>query len=426
MAGYFRRFIEGFSKIAGPMMKLLWKITLFVWTEECETSFQTLKDKLTITHVLAVPEIGKDFMVYCDASKNGIGCVLMQDRKVIAYRSRQLRPHEVNYPTHDLELAAVVFALKGWRHFLYGAKGKLYTDHKSLKYFFTQKELNMRQQRLLELIKDYDFTINYTPGKANVVADALSKKSTDTQPLSRELPKELLMDLERLEIQCLEVKSLGSLSAMKVMEERQSDLKYTIFRRQEEDPFIEEEIRRIEGGRPSEFRLGDFRSLWFHNRLRVPDIPKIKDLILKEAHETPYSIHPGSTKMYMDIEELFWWNNMKREIAKFVSECHTCQRVKAEHQSPAGLMQPLNIPKWKWEEIGMDFITGLPLTPKKKDMIWGIVDRLTKSAHFLAVNQEDSREKLVDLYVQEIVSKHGVPKTIVSDRGSVFTSAFWK
>jgi hypothetical protein len=149
-----------------------------------------------------------------------------------------------------------------------------------------------------------------------------------------------------------------------------------------------------------------------------------KKLILKEAHETPYSIHPGSTKMYMDLKELFWWNNMKREIAKFMSECHTCQRVKAEHQSPAGLMQPLDIPEWKWEEIRMDFIIGLPLTPKKKDMIWVTVDRLTKSAHFLDVNQKDSREKLVNVYVQEIVSKHRVSKTIVSDRGSIFTLSF--
>jgi hypothetical protein len=245
-------------------------------------------------------------------------------QEVIAYGSRQLRPHEVNYLTHDLELAAVVFALKGWRHFLYGAKCELYTDHKSLKYFFTQKELNMRQRRWLELIKDYDLTINYTPRKANFVADALSRKSTDTQSMSREIPKELLMDLERLDIQCLEVESLGSLSTMKVMEERQSDLKNTVIHRQNQDPFIEEEIRRIEEGRPSEFRLGDFNSLWFYNRICVPDIPEIKQLILKEAHETPYSIHPGSTKMYMDLKELFWWNNMKREIAKFVSECHTC------------------------------------------------------------------------------------------------------
>ena len=181
MVGYYQRFIEGFSKIAGPMTKLLKKNDPFIQTEKCEASFQTLKEKLTAAPILAVPELGKDYTVYCDESKNGIGCVLMQDRKVIAYGSRQLRPHEVNYPTHDLELAAVVYALKSWRHFLYGAKCELYTDHKSLKYFFTQKELNMRQHRWLELIKDYDLTINYTPGKTNVVADALSRKNTDNQ-----------------------------------------------------------------------------------------------------------------------------------------------------------------------------------------------------------------------------------------------------
>jgi hypothetical protein len=246
MAGYYQRFIEGFSKIAGPMTKLLRKNTPFEWSEKCEESFQELKKRLTTAPILAVPETGKDYTVYCDASKNGLGCILMQDQKVIAYGSRQLKPHEVNYPTHDLELAAVVFALKQWRQFLYGVKCELYTDHKSLKYFFTQKELNMRQKRWLELIKDYDLTINYTPGKANVVADALSRKSTETQLMDRELPKELLKDLERLEIQCLEVKSLGSIFTMRVMEERQSDLKYTIFRRQDEDPFIAEEIRRIE------------------------------------------------------------------------------------------------------------------------------------------------------------------------------------
>jgi ribonuclease HI len=243
------------------MTKLLRKNTPFEWSEKCEESFQELKRRLTTAPILAVPETGKDYTIYCDASKNGLGCVLMQNRKVIAYGSRQLKPHEVNYPTHDLELAAVVFALKQCRQFLYGTKCELYTDHKSLKYFFTQKELNMRQKRWLELIKDYDLTINYTPRKANVVADALSRKSTETQLMDRELLEELLKDLERLEIQCLEVKSLVSIHTMRVMEEKHSELKYTIFRRQDEDPFIAEEIRRIEEGRPSEFRLGDFNSL---------------------------------------------------------------------------------------------------------------------------------------------------------------------
>src|SRR4051812_5699768 len=172
----------------------------------------------------------------------------MQDRKVIAYGSRKLKPHEVNYPTHDLELATVVFALKGWRHFLYGSRCELYTDHKSLKYFFTQKELNMRQKHWLELIKDYDLTINYTPRKANVVADALSRKSADIQPSNRELPKELQMDLERLELQFIRTEVLGGLATMQVVAEQDSDLKQEIFRHQEEDPFIAEEIRRISQG----------------------------------------------------------------------------------------------------------------------------------------------------------------------------------
>ena len=172
----------------------------------------------------------------------------MQDRKMISYGLRQLKPHEVNYPTHDLELAAVVFALKGWRHFLYGARCELYTDHKSLKYFFTQKELNMRQKRWLELIKDYDLTINYTPGKANVVADALSRKSADIQPSNRELPKELQMDMDRLELQFIKTEVLGGLATIQVVAEQDSYLKHEIFRHQAEDPFIAEEIRRISQG----------------------------------------------------------------------------------------------------------------------------------------------------------------------------------
>ena len=175
-AGYYRKFVEGFSRIAKAMTQLLRKDQKFEWTQKCEDSFQELKKKLTTAPVLVMPDVTKSFDVYCDASRLGLGCVLMQEGKVVSYLSRQLRPHEENYPTHDLELVVVVFALKTWRSYLVGHRCEIYTDHKSLKYIFTQKELNMRQRRWMELIKDYDIGIHYHPGKANVVADALSRK----------------------------------------------------------------------------------------------------------------------------------------------------------------------------------------------------------------------------------------------------------
>ncbi|KAL0537612.1 hypothetical protein IC582_026595 [Cucumis melo] len=183
LAGYYRRFVENFSRIATPLTQLTRNGVPFVWSKACEDSFQTLKQKLVTAPVLTVPDGSGSFVIYSDASKKGLGCVLMQQGKVVAYASRQLKSHEQNYPTHDLELAAVVFTLKIWRHYLYGEKIQIFMDHKSLKYFFTQKELNMRQRRWLELVKDYDCEILYHPGKANVVADALSRKVSHSAAL---------------------------------------------------------------------------------------------------------------------------------------------------------------------------------------------------------------------------------------------------
>ncbi|GJW82032.1 putative reverse transcriptase domain-containing protein [Tanacetum coccineum] len=182
LVGYYRRFIEGFSKIAKPMTKLTQKKIQFVWGDKQEAAFQLLKQKLCSAPILALPEGSEDFIAYCDASKKGLGAVLMQREKVIAYASRQLKIHEKNYTTHDLELGSSMFPLKIWRHYLYGTKCTVFTDHKSLQHILNQKELNMRQRRWLELLSDYDCEIRYHPGKANVVADALSRKERD-QPL---------------------------------------------------------------------------------------------------------------------------------------------------------------------------------------------------------------------------------------------------
>ena len=153
---------------------------------------------------------------------------------------------------------------------------------------------------------------------------------------------------------------------------------------------------------------------------------ELKNLIMQEANDTLYSIHPGGTKMYQDLKEGFWWHGMKREIATYVAKCDVCQRVKAEYQRPAGLLQPLKVPEWKWDKVGMDFITGLPRSNRGHDSIWVIVDHLTKVAHFIPVKTTYDGNRLAALYIDRIVSLHGVPKEIVSDRGTQFTSRFWK
>jgi hypothetical protein len=200
LAGYYRRFINDFSKIAKPMTRLLEKNKDFDWTEECQASFEEMKKRLTSAPVLILPDITKMFDIYCDASRQGLGCVLMQDGKVVSYASRQLRKHEENYPTHDLELAAVVHALKIWRHYLIGHRCEICSDHKSLKYIFTQTNLNLRQRRWLELIKDYDLDINYHPGKANVVADTLSQRKYCKATFGRRMRPELRREIKYLNL----------------------------------------------------------------------------------------------------------------------------------------------------------------------------------------------------------------------------------
>jgi hypothetical protein len=189
-----------------------------------------------------------------------------------------------------------------------------------------------------------------------------------------------------------------------------------------EDAKLKEIRQLIRDNKTSDFSEDSQGTIWFGKRICVPNQKPIKESILREAHDSAYSIHPGNTKMYKDLKTRYWWYGMKRDIAEYISLCYNCQRVKAEHQRPAGLLQPLKIQEWKWEEIRMDFIVGLPRTQAGYDSIWVIVDCLTKVAHFIPVKTTYSGAKLVELYMSRIVCLHGVPKKIVSDRGSQFTS----
>nr|GEU82194.1 putative reverse transcriptase domain-containing protein [Tanacetum cinerariifolium] len=348
-------FIEGFSKTVKSMMKLTQKGIKFDWGEKEENAFQLIKQKLCSAPILALSEGSKDFVVYCDA-------------------------HTKNYTTHDLELGSVVFALKIWRHYLYGTKCMVFIDHKSLQHILDQKELNMRQRRWLELLSDYDYDIRYHPGKANVVAIALSRKER----------------IKPLRVRAL-VMTIGLDLPWKILEAQIEALKPENLEKEDVCGMIRKDI-------PTEkLEPRADGTLCLNGRSWLPCYGDLRSVIMHESHKSKYSIHPGSDKMYQDMKKLYWWPNMKANIPTYLA-----------------------IPEWKWDNITMDFITKLPKSPQGFDTIWVIVDRLTKSAHFLPIRENDPLDKLAKLYLNRIVARHGILVSINCDRDGRFTSNFWR
>ena len=398
------------------MTQLTGKDVKFVWSEECEKCFSALKDMLTSAPILVLPEADQPYVVYTDASITGLVCVLTQHGKVIAYASRQLRKHEGNYPTHDLEMAAVVFALKIWRSYLYGAKVQILTDHKSLKYIFTQLELNLRQRRWMEFVADYDLDIAYHLGKANLVADSLSRRGAE---VSTEKEADMLEGM----VKSLHLNTLASEDEPLGLEAvNQADLLTRIRQAQG----LDENLQRVARNDKTEYQIAQDGTVLVHGRISVPNVREFKEEIMSQSHQSKFSVHPGLNKMYKDIKRYYHWVRMKTDVAEWVAKCPTCQLVKAEHQVPSGLLQSLPIPEWKWDHITMDFVSGFPTTRNRKDSVWVVVDRLTKSAHFIPIKKTDGVEPLVQIYMDEIVRLHGMPASIVSDRDPRFTSYFWK
>jgi hypothetical protein len=394
---------------------LLKKGNKYIWNDACDEAFKILKKLLTTSHVLAQPDTTKPFDGYCDASGTSLGGVLIQEGRVISYSSRQLRHHEEHYPTHDLELAAVVMALRTWHHYLLGNVVHIYTDYKSLKCIFTQPDLNMRQRKWLELIKDYELEVHYHPRKANIVVDALSHKA-HCNYLSA-----VCLTREESSTQVLPNPSLFNITLMPT-------LRAEITAAQKDDEGMDHIKRRMRDGDPNVacFREDAEGTLWFKERLVVPKKEELKKKILDEAHTSRYSIHPRSTKMYHDLRQQFWWTRIKHKTAHYVSKCDTYRKVKADYMKPRGLLQLLSIPEWKWDDICMDFIVGLPLTAHKFDSIWVIVDRLSKSAHFILVHTHYDVRRYAEIYIARVLCLHGVPKMITSDRVSQFVARFWE
>jgi hypothetical protein len=299
-----------------------------------------------------------------------------------------------------------------------GNKCELFTDHKSLKYFFSQTELNMRQRRWLELIKDYHVEINYHPSKANVVADALSRKTYCNNLMVKEEQPALHEELEKLRIKIVDHGQVNELRVTYDLEDR-----IRIAQKSCADIKVLQEL--MKEGKVEDYHLDEQGTVWLKGQICVLQDKALLEQIMREAHDSRYSIHRGSTKMYKDLKTRYWWKDMRRDIAHYLACCGTCSRVKIEHQKPAGLLKPLEIPVWKWGDISMDFVVGLPRTPKGNDSVWVIVDRLTKVAHFVPVKTRYATEKLADLYVEHILRLHGAPRSIVSDLGPQFVAKFW-
>jgi hypothetical protein len=256
-----------------------------------------------------------------------------------------------------LELAAVVHALKIWCHYLLGNTCHLYTDHKSLKCIFTQSELNMRQRKWLELIIDYDLEIHYHPGKANVVANALSRKASYHCFTVRTPDTTLCQEMEKLNLGMIQHETLTQLKLESVLLQRIIDAQRT-------DKGMKHIHEKIEADKANCFRKVDQGIISFNDRIVVTKDAEVRQQILDEAQLSQYSIHPGITKMYRDLKQHYWWTKMKIEIARYVARCDTYRRVKAMHMKTTGPLQFLPIPTWKWEDISMDFIVGLPRTLK--------------------------------------------------------------
>jgi hypothetical protein len=319
LVGYYRIFIKGFSKIAHPITSLQKKGVKFNWTLDCEKIFQHLKQLLTSAPILRIANPNEDFIVCIDSCKEGLGGVISQNGFVICYESRKLNKHERHYATHDLELTAIVHALRKWRHYLMGKSFEIRTNHNGMKYLIDQPTLNARQSKWLEFLSEYDFDIKHIKGKENKVSDALSRRVHELHVTTISMYQSYLKDI--------------------IIEATKSDLKY------------KELVEKLQGGnlqqKIEEYKLDNDENLICRGKIYVPNSHELENLILREIHNIPYVGHPRYQKAIAAVRSQYYWPGMKKEVADFISKCLECQKVNDEHRKPIGLLQTLPILEWK-------------------------------------------------------------------------------
>ena len=419
LANYYRRYVEHYAHIATPLHELTKKDKEWTWTATEQAAFEALQTALTTAPTLILPDPTKPFLVTTDASGYAIGAVLSQDRgnghQPVAFISRKLNAAERNYTTHEREMLGGVYAMECWRHYLESnIPFEWRTDHAGLKYLQTQPNLNPRQARWMEKVQNFNFTVVYTPGKDNTVADALSRR-VDYEEASPPTPAQ---------------DHLAATSTVRVGQLYMERL----LQGYEQDPVAAHIVESLQSS-PEEhpnFTTDAEGRLLFQARetaaprLYVPDVGTLRQELLHEFHDAPSAGHLGRDKTAAAIRQHYYWPGMSRDVVDYVATCDVCQQVKSSSQRPAGLLQPLPTPSAKWEQVSMDLITGLPTTPRQFDAIFTVVDRLSKMAYFLPTKSTATAKDLAELFVERIVAVHGVPLRIVSDRDPRFRSDFWR
>ena len=404
LAGFYRKFIQGFSAICAPITELLKNEQAFVWGKEQQHSFDRLKQAVTSAPVLIFPDPKLPYIVTTDSSGFAVGATLSQDHgngpQPIAFLSKKMLPAEKNYPVHEQELLAIVVGLREYRHYLHGSKFTVIvlTDHHSLKHFATQPRLSSRQIRWNEFLAEFDFTIEYQEGKKNVVADALSRRvdhklSALTAATTTVL--DLKKDLENIyktDPQCRQIIESGGMGKFSV-----------------KDGIIHVVVH------PNTAPL-----------IFIPHNVSLRTRIISECHDAASSGHVGVAKTIELVSRYFHWPRLHSDVHDYVTSCLACQSNKPSNQLPAGLLQPLPIPSRRWETVTMDLITQLPRSRSGFDAIVVFVDKLSKQVHYAATTSNVTAPGLANIFFHEIIRHHGVPLTIVSDRDTRFTSHFWK
>ena len=415
LTGWYRKYIPKFSAIAAPLTELTKKTVIWVWGTKESESFQKIKEALTQPPVLLVPDQALPFQVHTDASGIGSGRVLTQDQgngqQPIAYGSQKFSPAEQNYSTHEQEMLAIMHALKEWKHYLEGSPHKviIFTDHASLRYFQTQPNLSRRQTRWNEFLADFDIEFKYRPGEQNEVPDALSRRAdyageTLAPPLEEQ--REELSAITR-----------STITLDKDLLERCREA-YA------QDPQYSEEGMEQNRNRS---HLEERDGLWYFQttRLAVPENEELRQDILSEHHDPAVAGHLGGAKLEAAVKRICWWPGLQKSVEQFVASCDECQRNKITNKSPAGLLQPLSIPGYNFEEVSMDFVVDLPKSATGNNAILVVVCRRSKLVTFIPTTKNVTAPQVARLIIRDIYSLYGMPKAIVSDRDSKFTSHYW-